>query len=412
MSGPASYDWLYTAGAWLLAGIGALVLLLALFRDRSRGRRRCPKCWYDMTGIPGLKCPECGWTARHERQLFRTRRRWGRAAAGVLLLLAAGLVSAAPALQRGWPAAVPGIVLALMAPTERPPTLNVAISGFGGATSLTVPQMLAREFWDRLTTGRVPRWQSQIYFARWFRDHPCDPAASVVLPERWPAGEPILATIGHPATNDPTPAPLPMFIRHADLACQTIDGRVAGLLGVARRPVDRLTLHFELRCGSATVYSRSFTEPIRVTADRAGLLDQVADPEASARVRRALDPRLEWTAAGPSLTCRNRTPAALAAAGGELDFLVAFTAEVRLDGETLARTPAARSWGWIGSGPRFEVPLDWASGAQDRAAADRGRLVIVFTGDAAAAGAAYMQAPFTTRPACWAGRFEVGAGES
>jgi hypothetical protein len=73
--------------AAVLALAGAGVALRALFFDRSRGRVRCPRCWYDMAGAPGLTCPECGGTARSERDLHRTRRRWGQTAAGIVLLL-------------------------------------------------------------------------------------------------------------------------------------------------------------------------------------------------------------------------------------------------------------------------------------------------------------------------------------
>ena len=77
-------------GAMLLAA--AAVALRALFADRSRGRRRCPKCWYEMTGVAGLRCPECGREARGERKLLRTRRRPMRAAAGLALALLAMVV--------------------------------------------------------------------------------------------------------------------------------------------------------------------------------------------------------------------------------------------------------------------------------------------------------------------------------
>ncbi len=72
---------------WLMGAVvacGGLVLTgWALFWDRARGRRRCPKCWYDLAATPagaaGTTCPECGRTARSERELARTRRRnWFR----------------------------------------------------------------------------------------------------------------------------------------------------------------------------------------------------------------------------------------------------------------------------------------------------------------------------------------------
>lgn len=57
--------------------------------DRSRGRRRCGRCWYDMAAVPGRRCPECGHEPKAEQGLFRSRRaRWQLASA--IVLLAAG----------------------------------------------------------------------------------------------------------------------------------------------------------------------------------------------------------------------------------------------------------------------------------------------------------------------------------
>lgn len=79
--------------------------------DRSRGRRRCPKCWYDMSGSK-LTCPECGHDAKAVKNLYRPRRRWiGCAAAAASLLVAYG-VWVVPAVREGGPvAAVPTWVL-------------------------------------------------------------------------------------------------------------------------------------------------------------------------------------------------------------------------------------------------------------------------------------------------------------
>ncbi|MFZ4575751.1 MAG: hypothetical protein ACOYN0_15255 [Phycisphaerales bacterium] len=71
----------------LLATAGVALLLWGLLKDRSRGRKRCPQCWYDMSGATGLRCPECGHECRAERELFRTRRRWRTASLGLALLL-------------------------------------------------------------------------------------------------------------------------------------------------------------------------------------------------------------------------------------------------------------------------------------------------------------------------------------
>jgi hypothetical protein len=92
MPAPANLDWLFTTLGYTLAAAGAALLLWSLFYDRSRGRRRCPKCWYDVAGVPGLTCPECGKETRSESRLYRTRRRW-RAAALAMSVAVAGYVA-------------------------------------------------------------------------------------------------------------------------------------------------------------------------------------------------------------------------------------------------------------------------------------------------------------------------------
>ncbi|MBK7406234.1 MAG: hypothetical protein IPJ41_16920 [Phycisphaerales bacterium] len=67
----------------LFLGFGCFGFVLigwGLRGDRSRGRRRCPRCWYDMRSTlheargASLRCPECGHAPRGERDLYRTRR--------------------------------------------------------------------------------------------------------------------------------------------------------------------------------------------------------------------------------------------------------------------------------------------------------------------------------------------------
>jgi hypothetical protein len=85
--------WFLETGVYLLdvamvALIGVLLVYRGLWGDRSKGRVRCPKCWYDMRGtVPKLECPECGHDARQERRLHNTRRRWRRTVVGVVLVL-------------------------------------------------------------------------------------------------------------------------------------------------------------------------------------------------------------------------------------------------------------------------------------------------------------------------------------
>ncbi|GMU20170.1 MAG: hypothetical protein AMXMBFR13_02690 [Phycisphaerae bacterium] len=78
---------------WIWLGFtvaGSLIvalLYLGVFQDRSRGRPRCPQCWYNMTGAPSLVCPECGHDARFQGRLFRTRRRRWPVVLAILLAL-------------------------------------------------------------------------------------------------------------------------------------------------------------------------------------------------------------------------------------------------------------------------------------------------------------------------------------
>jgi hypothetical protein len=84
---------------------GAILAIWSLSWDRARGRRRCPRCWYDMSGsTPGddgfFTCPECGRARITEKGLARTRRRWWFTVLAVIIV-AAGL--AIPKVHRDGP---------------------------------------------------------------------------------------------------------------------------------------------------------------------------------------------------------------------------------------------------------------------------------------------------------------------
>lgn len=100
--------------AWTLGVLGGVGVLVAWFQDQSRGRRRCPRCWYSMASVPGLQCPECGRTATHEGLLWKTRRRKGLAAL-FAVLCASGFAThwAAKSAKAGWPTVAPAWFLAM-----------------------------------------------------------------------------------------------------------------------------------------------------------------------------------------------------------------------------------------------------------------------------------------------------------
>ena len=87
-------DWfletgLYLIGVALVPTVGLPLVCWGLWGDRSKGRTRCPKCWYDMRGsLPRLECPECGHDARQERRLHKHHRRWVCIVVGLVLVLA------------------------------------------------------------------------------------------------------------------------------------------------------------------------------------------------------------------------------------------------------------------------------------------------------------------------------------
>jgi len=111
------------ASAWLLGVAAFAFVLWCLVWDRPRGRRRCPKCWYDMSGAEArdsLVCPECGKRATSERMLQRTRRRWKISLLGALPMSMAVylLLLSNAASKEGWPAALPTTALILLAPED------------------------------------------------------------------------------------------------------------------------------------------------------------------------------------------------------------------------------------------------------------------------------------------------------
>src|SRR5688572_12102389 len=106
MSGPDWTEWLYWLGGSALALFGFLLLLWALFWDRARGRKRCPKCWYDLSGIAAaqgtsfpLTCSECGKQIKRAGKLQKTCRKWRWVMVAALVMLGSLYLVVQPKVQ-------------------------------------------------------------------------------------------------------------------------------------------------------------------------------------------------------------------------------------------------------------------------------------------------------------------------
>ena len=94
--------WLFWLLGLLFLGTCLAVTWWGLFGDRARGRRRCPRCWYDLSFSSGRTCPECGHTANTERSLFRNRRRLTAAMLAALAADGETLLNRVYHLDRGY----------------------------------------------------------------------------------------------------------------------------------------------------------------------------------------------------------------------------------------------------------------------------------------------------------------------
>ena len=92
--------WLWWIGGAVLGLLGLWLLYCSLLRDRSKGRRRCPKCWYNMSGTDSMTCSECGRTTKRDKKLYKTRRRWRWALLALLVYLAATGSALTPKVKR------------------------------------------------------------------------------------------------------------------------------------------------------------------------------------------------------------------------------------------------------------------------------------------------------------------------
>jgi hypothetical protein len=159
-------DWIFTVLAWLLLALGVLGLAWALLWDRSRGRKRCPKCWYVVDGVPeregATTCPECGKVVRKARKLRKTRRRWRFAFLAVLVLVGSLASSMYPSVRdHGWHpifARSPDLVLIALVPWTK--HFNYTDRSFSGEGNYLEPHVWGRLEGTQENAPELASWRT------------------------------------------------------------------------------------------------------------------------------------------------------------------------------------------------------------------------------------------------------------
>ena len=153
-------EWIVSTGLWVIGSAIALAALAGIAwciaGDRARGRRRCPKCWHDLSATTGLTCSECGFVARRDADLMRTRRRIGLAASlSACLFTAAIIVRLQHSGESLWslmPARVPVALLPFLPPGAPPAPQDLA-----GSLKAMLLGGVREELLGRIARGELPR---------------------------------------------------------------------------------------------------------------------------------------------------------------------------------------------------------------------------------------------------------------
>jgi hypothetical protein len=143
-------------GMALGVALFAAVLMVWSYRgDRSRGRRRCPKCWYDMSASK-LVCPECGHDAKLVKRLYRPRRRMGGVLGALALMVMSYGVWVTPRVVAGGAVgAVPSWVLIAGFPWL-PESMMIRGGGVGPSSDWTLQ--------GRCQSGKL--WQIEAWWLK------------------------------------------------------------------------------------------------------------------------------------------------------------------------------------------------------------------------------------------------------
>lgn len=435
-------NWLWHTTGWTLCAIGLALLFWSLFRDRSRNRRRCPKCWYDMSGIPALTCPECGRQSKHEKHLLRTRRRWRWAAASIFLLSLSYVSYHASAVWSGsWVGLVPSTVLMLSAPTDcgveyvppaPPPVASPTRNAIGSAALIDSPdsqtlwmssrprpplpappapksinEALGREAWMRLQKGEMWGWQARWFIGRALESDRGAWEKYVAIPARWVAGSQMPVRI---ADGQPNPG-WQMWMGHNRRLSMPIGDTTPFVLTMQDTPRQPGTVFHpsvEFHAARKQRFETTFSMPCQLLASPQDLFTLDASEELAEIASVYLNPRLVREENGEVQLIVNERynhPA-----WERLRTGLGCRLEITLDGRVLGTAEFTPSWKFCSNWYSTEVPVTWrADSASSLRAADANPRIHM-TGDPNLSFIAYTEWPFDDpKPKCWTGHAEVDA---
>ncbi len=208
-------DWILGIGAWALAGVGLLLLTKALIGDRSNGRRRCRRCWYDMSLIKPIEgtwtCPECAKTARIEKQMLRSKRSMRLAVVASLLMLLAHPTWLMPnALREGVASVLPTTLLLLVAPIEAD-DFSLQTQDFASFYDLDSDSHFTKELLERARARTLAPSQVQHLMDKILKAQPEFVWAPILARDSWPANQPVLVDPDELMINMPFVGPDVLF---------------------------------------------------------------------------------------------------------------------------------------------------------------------------------------------------------
>jgi len=410
--------WVWWSAAGLLGVIGLTLAAWSLFADRSRGRRRCRKCWYIMDGLDSLRCPECGWETTRISRLYGTRRRW-RWFVFALILLGGGYACyLTPKGQRdGWVTVIPSSVLVLIVPTA-----ELASDYPLSSHPLTV------ELYRRAAERRLAAWQWRVMLDRHFRTQGERISDLIAARRRWPEQVPLhvrarvpglVFSITRPNRDDilcrvRLRSPQGPWVEF-DRSRRDADAlRSCADLGLPAPGVDQLIFDYELVIDDLVVWSTEIRKPVEVRGTIEDVIEPASDRDADLLARR-LRPRLvRFNGPDVKIWVDVITPRL----GEPNEMCVGYRAEVLRDGEVVAyslASAAPRPKGRISTyAPDVDIPTRWLIPQPDTISDDGSTWLIRISSDVGLAliaavklGASFWPADEEGCRRFWEGQFTV-----